>query len=61
MGLIAIFITVLTAVLVGLKLANLIAWSWLWVLSPAWIPIGLIIVVSIIQGVRSVLDKFFED
>lgn len=61
MGLIAIFITVLTAVLVGLKLANLIAWNWLWVLSPVWLPIGFIIVIAIIQGARSVLDKFFED
>ena len=32
---------VLTVVFVVLKLCNVINWSWLWVLSPTWIPIGL--------------------
>ena len=28
----------LAALLVGLKLAGMIGWSWLWVLAPVWIP-----------------------
>jgi len=29
----------LTTLFVGLKLTNVIAWSWLWVLSPMWLPL----------------------
>ena len=32
------FVGVLTIVFVILKLCNVIAWSWLWVLAPLWIP-----------------------
>ena len=28
----------LTVLFVGLKLASIIAWPWIWVLSPLWIP-----------------------
>jgi len=35
------FITLLTALLVTLKLTSVIDWSWLWVLSPAPISFGL--------------------
>ena len=31
------FAGALTIVFIGLKLANIITWSWLWVLSPLWI------------------------
>jgi hypothetical protein len=31
-----------------LKLCNVIAWSWLWVLSPFWIPLALFAVFGII-------------
>lgn len=36
---------VLTVVFVVLKLCGLIDWSWLWVLSPVWISIGLVPVI----------------
>ena len=32
----------LTIVFIILKLTNIIAWSWLWVLSPIWIPVLLV-------------------
>ena len=32
------FVLALAALFVGLKLAGAIAWSWIWVLSPLWIP-----------------------
>ena len=31
-------VTLVAIVLLVLKLAGVIAWSWLWVLSPLWIP-----------------------
>jgi hypothetical protein len=40
------FTGVLTAVFVALKLAKVISWSWVWVLSPIWISILLAIVIA---------------
>jgi len=39
---------------IGLKLANVIAWSWVWVLAPFWIPFALAIVFLIV-GFAAVL------
>lgn len=33
-------LTVVLAVFVTLKLTNTIDWSWLWVLSPIWMPLA---------------------
>jgi hypothetical protein len=35
------FCGLLTILFIGLKLTNNIDWSWLWVLSPIWLPIAL--------------------
>lgn len=35
--------TLLTLIFITLKLCNVIDWSWWWVLSPAWIPLVLIV------------------
>ena len=40
--------TLLTVAFIVLKLCHVIEWSWLWVLSPLWIPIALVIVILII-------------
>lgn len=42
------FCGLLTIAFIVLKLCGVIAWSWLWVLSPLWISIGLIIIISLI-------------
>jgi hypothetical protein len=44
------FTGLLTVLFVGLKLTNVITWSWLWVLSPIWISflIGLAFAVILI-------------
>jgi hypothetical protein len=39
------FTGLLTLVFIILKLCNVITWSWLWVLAPAWIPLALCITV----------------
>lgn len=35
------FLGMLTILFIGLKLTKYIDWSWLWVLSPLWIPIAI--------------------
>ena len=40
------FVTLLTVLFIGLKLAGIITWSWLWVLSPLWI--GALIAIAIV-------------
>ena len=39
----------LTVLFVGLKLTGYIAWSWWWVLSLLWIPLGIVVVFLIIM------------
>ena len=51
------FTGLLTVLFVGLKLTNVIAWSWLWVLSPIWIPLLLLIAILVIGGVFAALLK----
>jgi len=45
------FCGLLTIVFITLKLTNVIAWSWWWVLSPIWLPavaaIALLIVLAL--------------
>ena len=45
------FCGLLTIVFVTLKLCKVIAWSWLWVLSPIWIPLAIVIFVLLVLGV----------
>ena len=49
--------TLLLVLFIGLKLAGVIAWSWLWVLSPLWIPLALGAVVFIIWGIWYLTTK----
>lgn len=48
------FLGLLTILFIGLKLGKVISWSWLWVLSPMWIPmvivIGLTLIILIVKG-----------
>jgi len=39
-----VFTSLLTVLFVGLKLTGYINWSWLWVLSPIWIPLSVILI-----------------
>lgn len=43
------FVGLLTVAFIVLKLTDVIAWSWLWVLSPAWISasVGVLILLAI--------------
>lgn len=37
------FTQILTLIFIVLKLTDYITWSWLWVLSPLWIPVAFIL------------------
>lgn len=39
------FSSLLTIVFIVLKLMGVVAWSWVWVLAPTWIPIAILLVV----------------
>lgn len=41
-------LTLLTLLFIGLKLGNVITWSWWWVLAPTWIPILIALVLLFI-------------
>jgi predicted tellurium resistance membrane protein TerC len=45
---------------IGLKLGRVIDWSWWWVMSPAWIPIGVALVVLVGVLAASVVGAFIE-
>lgn len=50
------FLGYLTLLFIALKLAEIGAvatWSWLWVLSPLWLPIGLIL--GLVFGVMAII------
>lgn len=42
---------VLLIVFIVLKLCNVIAWSWWWVLCPLWIPIAIWMIIVVIAGI----------
>jgi len=42
------FSEALTLLFIGLKLGKVISWPWLWVLSPIWISLALIVLIAII-------------
>jgi hypothetical protein len=48
----------LTILFVALKLTGVIAWSWVWVLSPIWIVVGIgisaVVIAMIVWGIANV-------
>jgi hypothetical protein len=42
---------VLTLIFVVLKLVDVISWSWIWVLSPLWIPYMFIFILIIVMKI----------
>lgn len=40
---------------IGLKLGGAIDWPWIWVLSPAWIPVALFVAVLVVGVVFIIL------
>jgi hypothetical protein len=48
---------ILGLIFITLKLTGYITWSWLWVLSPFWIPLGIAVLIFLIVF----LFAFFEN
>lgn len=48
------FCELLTVVFIVLKLCGVIAWPWVWVLAPFWIPLALSVIIILIV---TILEK----
>ena len=51
------FFGILGLVFITLKLTGHITWSWLWVLSPFWIPIAVALLVVLIVFIVALFSK----
>lgn len=52
------FLGLLTILFIGLKLGNVIAWSWWWVLAPLWaIPAIVLVLILLGATVKVVIDR----
>ena len=54
------FAGLLTIVFIILKLCNVIAWSWWWVLSPIWISIGLLLGIVAFVFLIAIITAMFK-
>lgn len=48
--------TVVGIVFIILKCCGVLNWSWVWILSPFWIPVALVIFLLIILGIIKALE-----
>lgn len=55
------FVEALTILFIAYKLAGLIAWSWLLVLSPLWITFSVLAVIAVIALAVDVIQDHFRD
>lgn len=55
------FTGLLAILFIGLKLGNVITWSWWWVLSPLWIPWGIVLGIWAIIGVFALVIGAIAD
>jgi len=50
----------LAIVFITLKLVGTISWSWIWVLSPLWIPLAILFIVVGIIGLLLLIEHIYE-
>ena len=55
------FLGLLTLLFIGLKLTGHIAWSWIWVLAPLWIPISIALLILSVVVLLVALGKIDFD
>lgn len=53
--------SLLGVLFVGLKLTGYIQWPWVWVLSPFWIPLAIVLTLLLTAGFFWVLAKILEN
>lgn len=51
------FTGVLALIFIALKLCNVINWSWVWVLSPLWISLIIVLILSVIYIILRVKES----
>ncbi len=51
------FEDILAIVFIVLKLTDVIAWSWWWVLCPLWIPVAIALAVLAIGGAVALFER----
>ena len=51
------FTGALTILFIGLKLTNVISWSWWWVLSPIWISLSILVYILLILGMIFMISE----
>lgn len=51
------FLDLLTILFIGLKVANIIQWSWWWVLSPILIPTAIVLIGFILIAILNNINK----
>jgi hypothetical protein len=54
------FAGALALLFIGLKLTGFISWSWLWVLSPIWMPFAVVIVLAAVVGTGALIMKWAD-
>lgn len=54
------FAGLLTIVFITLKLCGVISWTWLWVLSPLWISIALMLTILGVIGIGALIVVILE-
>ena len=54
------FLGLLTLLFIGLKLTGYITWSWIWVLAPLWIPIGIALIFFIFMIILLGLNNIIK-
>ena len=50
----------LALLFITLKLLNQINWAWLWVLSPIWIPLAAVLIISVVTLLASGISSAFS-
>jgi len=53
------FTGLLTVLFIALKLCGVISWSWLWVLSPIWISVALVLSILLLVLISAFLVEVF--
>ena len=55
------FFGLLTIIFITLKLTNYIAWSWLWVLAPLWMPLAMVVaILALVCFVLIIKEVWFK-
>ena len=51
---------ILGLIFITLKLTGHITWSWLWVLSPFWLPLAIVLGILVVIGIPYIILKLLS-